>query len=114
MFAMNISEIDAAELKSWAADETKEFDIIDVREPMETAQGTIPGAIPMPMSSLGSRLHEIDSECPVVFICHSGARSGQVVAHLAQNGYKNVHNLRGGVIGWARSGFNFAQASENA
>jgi len=113
MFFGNISEIDASELMNWSSDDSKEIRIIDVREPMEIAQGTIPGALPMPMSTLGNRLHEIEKDRPVVFICRSGARSGQVVAHLVQNGFEDVHNLRGGVISWARSGFDFAAAAES-
>ena len=111
MFFTNVKEIDARELAAWIEEKSKDFRIIDVREPMEIAQGSIPGAEPMPMSSLGSRLAEIGQDKEVVFICRSGARSGQVCAYLAQNGYENVYNLSGGVIGWAQNGFGFAQVS---
>lgn len=111
MFFTNVKEIDARELAAWIEEKGKEFRIIDVREPMEIAQGSIPGAEAMPMSSLGNRIAEIGQDKEVVFICRSGARSGQVCAYLAQNGYENVYNLRGGVIGWAQSGFGFAKVS---
>ena len=114
MFFSNVKEIDAPELARWMEDEGKEFRMIDVREPMELMQGTIPGAEAMPLSTLGNRLHEIDKERTVVFICRSGARSGQVCAYLAQNGYANTVNLRGGVIGWAQSGFGFQPVSRTA
>ncbi len=111
MFFSNIKEIDAATLAEWLKSQSKAFRIIDVREQMEIAQGSIPGAEPMPMSSLGSRLPELKQEEELVFICRSGARSGQVVAYLAQNGFENVYNLRGGVLGWAQNGFEFARVS---
>ncbi|MCW8957536.1 MAG: rhodanese-like domain-containing protein [Gammaproteobacteria bacterium] len=111
MFFANVKEIDARDLSEWISDEGRTFRIIDVREPMEIAQGSIPGAEAMPMSSLGSRLSEFDQQEEVVFICRSGARSGQVVAYLAQNGFENVYNLRGGVIGWAQNGLEFAKVS---
>ena len=111
MFFSSIKEIDAKELADWMADDARQFRIIDVREPMEIAQGSIPGAEPMPMSSLGSRLGELGSDESLVFICRSGARSGQVCAYLAQNGYENAYNLRGGVLGWAQNGFEFAKVS---
>lgn len=107
----NIKEIDAKELASWKEDSSKQFRIIDVREPMEIAQGSIPGAEPMPLSSLGEHLGEIGQDEEVVFICRSGARSGQVCAYLAQNGFEHVYNLRGGVLGWAQNGFEFAKVS---
>ncbi|MFO7594376.1 MAG: rhodanese-like domain-containing protein [Pseudomonadota bacterium] len=111
MFFANIKEIDPKELLEWIGDDARKFRIIDVREPVEIAQGSIPGAEPIPMSSLGNRLSEIDQDEQIVFICRSGARSGQVVAYLAQNGFDNVYNLRGGVIGWAQNGFDFAKVS---
>lgn len=111
MFFTNVKEIDAKDLASWMEDRSGDFRIIDVREPMEIAQGSIPGAEPIPMSVLGNRINEIGQDKDVVFICRSGARSGQVCAYLAQNGYENVYNLRGGVIGWAQNGFSFAKVS---
>lgn len=111
MFFANVKEIDANELAQWMADTSKAFRIIDVREPMELAQGSIPGAEAMPLSALGNRLTEIEPEQQVVFICRSGARSGQVCAYLAQNGFENVYNLRGGVLGWAQHGYEFAKVS---
>lgn len=111
MFFTNIKEIDARELAEWMSDESRTFRIIDVREAMEIAQGSIPGAEAMPMSTLGNRLGEIDRDEHLVFICRSGARSGQVVSYLAQNGFENAYNLRGGVIAWAQNGFEFAKVS---
>ena len=111
MFFSNVKEIDAQELSQWMADDGKTFRIIDVREPMEIAQGSIPGAEAMPMSVLGGRLGELNPQEELVFICRSGARSGQVCAYLAQNGFENAVNLRGGVIGWAQSGFEFVQVA---
>jgi len=111
MFFANIKEIDAGKLAEWMGDESKAFRIIDVREQMEIAQGSIPGAEAMPMSGIANRLGEIGQEEHVVFICRSGARSGQVVSYLTQNGFENVYNLRGGVLGWAQNGFEFSRVS---
>ena len=105
MFSLPIQEIDAAELKQWIDSKGNPFRIIDVREAMEHAQGTIPNAELMPLSTLGNRIQEIEKEGDIVFICRSGARSGQVCAYLANQGYDNVYNLSGGMIGWVRSGF---------
>lgn len=100
-----IKEIDAPELARWLDDEGANFRIVDVREALEFAQGGIPKAELMPLSTLGSRIHEIERHRPVVFVCRSGARSGQVCAYLSNMGYDNVYNLRGGMIGWVQSGY---------
>jgi rhodanese-related sulfurtransferase len=35
-------------------------------------------------------------------MCHHGTRSAQVTAWLAQQGYKNVSNVAGGIDAYAR------------
>lgn len=109
MSFISINEISAPELDGWMKDESKDFRMIDVREMMEIAQGSIEGAEPMPMSMLGNHIQEIEKDRPVVFICRSGARSGQVCAYLTQHGYENVYNLSGGVISWNQHGLPFSQ-----
>ena len=58
--------------------------------------------------SIPLRIREIKQDKPVVLVCRSGARSAQACMFLAQNGYDNVYNLRGGIIGWASSGLQIA------
>jgi rhodanese-related sulfurtransferase len=40
-----------------------------------------------------------------VIYCRSGARSYHTCQFLAQQGFDNVVNLRGGIIAWARHGY---------
>ena len=77
--------------------------IIDVREPDEWAGGHIEGAHHIPMNDVPARLGEIDRDRPVVTVCRSGARSGQVAAYLAQAGF-TAHNMDGGMSTWQRQG----------
>lgn len=101
---MLIKEVDSPQLMS-KIDDNEELVIIDVREMHEISRGTIQGAIAMPMATVPVRINEIPKDKEVVFICRSGARSGQVCMFLGQHGYDNVINLRGGMIGWVRSGY---------
>ena len=41
-------------------------------------------------------------EVPVYVMCHHGSRSMQVAGWLAQQGYKNVINVSGGINAYAR------------
>lgn len=84
-------------------DQKQRLQIIDVREPEEWARGHIEGAHHIPMNDVPARLGEIDRERPVVTVCRSGARSGQVAAYLAQAGF-TVHNMDGGMSTWQRQG----------
>jgi rhodanese-related sulfurtransferase len=100
----NIKEIQASELAAWQETKSGQFRVIDVREMREIMAGTIAGAQPMPMATVPARLHELGRDETIVFVCRSGARSGQVCAFLQQQGFDNVYNLRGGMIAWAQSG----------
>ena len=100
----NINEIEAAELADWVTESEKAFHVVDVREINEINAGTIPDALAMPLASVPLRLDELDKTTPLVFICRSGARSAQACAFLQQQGFENVHNLRGGMFAWASAG----------
>ena len=41
-------------------------------------------------------------DVPIYIMCHHGSRSGQVTAWLAQQGWKNIFNVRGGIDEYAR------------
>ena len=103
MFFGGVKEVNAPELGQWLEDESETFRIIDVREMPEIAQGTIPNAEPMPLATLPVRLNEFERDQKVVVICRSGARSAQACQFMQQQGYDNVYNLRGGMIGWAHA-----------
>ncbi|MDX9995986.1 MAG: rhodanese-like domain-containing protein [Rhodocyclaceae bacterium] len=83
--------------------------LIDVRTEAELAQGVIDGAIHIPLHLLPLRTADIPQDKPVVIYCRSGARSAQACAFMAARGYRNMHNLAGGIMAWARSGNALAQ-----
>jgi rhodanese-related sulfurtransferase len=77
--------------------------LIDVREPWEYAEGHVPGAISLPMSSIGEHLDELPAgEFDV--ICKSGGRSARVVKALAARGH-DATNVDGGTDGWIAAGY---------
>ncbi len=78
--------------------------VIDVREQSEYDEGHIPGITLIPMNSVPGRLSEIPTDKTVVLACRSGNRSGQVFDYLKQQGYTNIHNLKGGIVAWQGAG----------
>ncbi len=77
-------------------DETTQF--IDVREPNEVAEGTIAGAVNIPLAQVPGRLDDLDPERRVVLLCRSGNRSGQAAEFLSGAGFTDVVNLAGGML----------------
>lgn len=97
-----ISQIAPAELHAWRADAARSAPVVvDVRERWEYAHCRIDGSLSVPLGELPARLRELPPERELVLVCHHGNRSQNAAQWLAQNGYRNVHNLRGGVEAWA-------------
>ena len=105
MFGMNVKEIDAPELAKWVNATTHSFRVIDVRQMEEIKQGTVPKAEALPLHTLPVKMHDLSKDEKLVMVCRSGARSAQACMFLQQQGFSNVYNLRGGMMGWMQSGF---------
>lgn len=74
--------------------------IIDVRQPDEYESGHIPGAKLIPLGELASRYNEVNRDTETVVVCRSGGRSTKACELLDQLGYRNIHNLMGGMLSW--------------
>ena len=93
-------EIDPVEVKA-KLDRGDKFLLLDVREPHEYQICNIPGAKLIPLGDLPKRVHELDSAVDIVAHCKSGVRSGKAVDFLKQAGFRNVRNLKGGILAWS-------------
>jgi rhodanese-related sulfurtransferase len=100
------------QVASWLADTNRPAPVLlDVREPWEFDTARIEGATLIPMSTLVSRLAEIEAlQQPdparpansIVCICDHGARSMQVAAFLERQGIQQLINMSGGIHGWSQ------------
>jgi rhodanese-related sulfurtransferase len=68
--------------------------VIDVRTPQEFAQQHLPGALNMPLESLGDNLQELPQGV-LLLHCKSGMRSNMATGLLRKRGYDSVYNLGG-------------------
>ncbi|KAI0757219.1 Rhodanese-like protein [Daedaleopsis nitida] len=88
--------------------------LIDVREPDEVLQGSIPSAVNLPLSVLSSALHLRSSEFKekfgfekprfdqeLTFYCRSGMRSTTASDVAKRNGYTNILNYKGSWLEWS-------------
>lgn len=105
-----IPEIKPSELQAlisspnWSAAKVR---LIDVRMPNEFT-GELGHVANSELVTLGPDLQQLldggDRKTPIVFICRSGARSGQSTGYAVDVGYENVANLKGGMIQWNNEG----------
>ena len=95
-----VGHLGPEELAGFLADDPRPF-LLDVREPIEWQIMNLEdmGAVLVPMGEVGGRMDEIPRDRPVVVYCHSGVRSLEVAKMLAAEGYGDVRNLEGGIVG---------------
>ncbi len=97
----SFSDITPAELKE-RIDKGDKLVLLDVREDHELEISKLPNIIHIPMNDVPERVHELDSADEIVCICRSGGRSANVAGFLIQSGFTKVHNMVGGMNGYAQ------------
>lgn len=86
--------------------------LVDLREPEERQQSSIPGSIAAPRgmlefyadASLPYHKEEFAPERRIILHCATGGRSALGAATLQQMGYENVAHLDGGIKAWQETG----------
>lgn len=102
-----VDQIRPSQLATWLAQVQPKGApvVLDVREPPELRVASIQAdgfeLQTIPMSVLGSRLHELDRSRPVACLCHHGGRSMQVANFLKHHGFVSVANISGGIHAWS-------------
>lgn len=102
----HVPEINALGLKeSLAGDNPPQ--IIDVRSSTEWQRSRIPDAVNVPIQNLRKSMESLrlDTERPVVTICLSAHRSIPAVRLLQAKGFKNVVQLKGGMLAWWKENY---------
>ena len=69
--------IDIATFKKIIKDDPDSIMLIDVRDPDEYAAGHFKTAVNMPTDVLEEKVSSLPSDKPIVFVCATGARSGE-------------------------------------
>lgn len=65
---------------------------VDVRTTAEFAQGSVKGAINIPLDQIENQLAKFKGKKNIVVFCRSGNRSSQAKVILEQNGFTNIKN----------------------
>jgi adenylyltransferase/sulfurtransferase len=98
------SEISAARLHERRAGGERLL-LLDVREADEVARARIEGSTWIPLGQLAGRVDELKGwrDESVIVHCHHGARSAKACALLAEQGFRRLENLVGGIDAWSLS-----------
>ncbi|MDJ0350059.1 ThiF family adenylyltransferase [Cryobacterium sp. PH29-G1] len=86
---------------------TDSFLVVDVREPSEHAESSIPTAKLLPIGELltegvlsDSARASLPEDTPLIVHCHAGGRAARAAAALLEAGFTDVSVLTGGIVEW--------------
>uniref|UniRef100_UPI00286B1BDD rhodanese-like domain-containing protein n=1 Tax=Nocardioides sp. TaxID=35761 RepID=UPI00286B1BDD len=84
---------------------TRDFVLVDVREPNEYEINQIPGSVLIPKGDFLngtalSQLPSVDTGKQIVMHCKSGVRSAETLAIVKGAGYADAVHVGGGVVAW--------------
>ena len=98
--APSIPEISVEQLKA-LLDRKADFVLLDVREPHEHELAKIPGALLVPLGTVGEKAKTLDRSRKYVVHCKSGGRSAKAVKLLREQGF-DATNVAGGINAWSQ------------
>ena len=89
-------------------DTEKDLLVLDVRTAGDFVgeQGHIDGALNIPVEELQQRMDELGDylEQPVAIVCRTDKRSAKAALLLTEEGFSDVHVVRGGMTNWLEAG----------
>jgi adenylyltransferase/sulfurtransferase len=97
-----ISVVQLEHLLKERAEGTRDFVLVDVREPNEYEINKIPGSVLIPKGEFlnGTALEKLPSDKQIVMHCKTGVRSAETLAIVKGAGYADAVHVGGGVVAW--------------
>lgn len=102
--SQNASSLDANSFNKLLK-QTKNAVILDVRTPEEYSNGYIADAININYNdeNFNKLISNLDKSAPYFVYCLSGGRSSRAADYMRTNGFKNVYDMKGGILAWQKS-----------
>ena len=96
----SVQSLGPADLAGWMKN-SKPHLLIDVRTDLERQTAKIEPSAFLD-DAFRAELEELDRDKTLVFYCHHGMRSRRAAEHAVAMGFRDVHNLEGGIDAWSR------------
>lgn len=96
--------VDCGKLETEVSEKGYEgVNLIDVRTEMEHSSGHIPNSVNINLMNpqFVSKLQELDKNQPYYVYCASGNRSRTACSQMINMGFKEVYNVKMGMMGWS-------------
>ena len=82
-------------------EDTREKQIIDIRDRADFDKETYPSAINIYWEEFEEHMDEIRKDCPVYLICYTGQKSDEIAEELTEQGYE-IYSIKNGYRAWLR------------
>lgn len=92
---------------------TADFVILDVRTPEEFAEGHLAAAVNVNLMApvFESRVGSLDRGKTYLVYCRTGNRSAKAIQVMERLGFRSVHHMFEGIIGWQKKAFPLSKSS---
>ena len=100
------NELKAGEFRQMLENTTSKV-LLDVRTPEEFAEGHLKDAMNIDWNGDGfeTGVEKLDKAKPVFVYCLAGSRSAAAAEKMRHIGFKEVYELKGGILKWRAAGF---------
>lgn len=94
-------------------EDTREKQIIDIRDKADFDKETYPGAVNIYWEELEEHMDKIRKDCPVYLLCYTGQKSEEIARELNEQGYE-VYSIKNGYRAWLKIKLSKMMADHNA
>lgn len=94
-------------------EDTREKQIIDIRDKADFDKETYPGAVNIYWEELEEHMDEIRKDCPIYLLCYTGQKSEEIAQELNEQGYE-VYSIKNGYRAWLKIKLSKMMADHNA
>lgn len=102
-----VTEIPAAEARSWLADPKAQWLLLDLRDASAYQQQHLAQAVSMPLIQPGfsEQLLNMNRHQPTIIYSQTGQRSAAGLEIMRNLGFRNVYAIKGGLNAWLDAGY---------
>lgn len=93
-------------------EDTREKQIIDIRDAADFKKETYPGAVNIYWEELTAHMDEIRKDCPVYLLCYTGQKSEEIAEELTEQGYE-IYSIKNGYRAWLKMKISKMMADHN-
>jgi len=103
-----VNQIEADEVLEIFNKKDESIFFIDVRDPEELEQGTIPNINKISWNEFPQYIESLDKNKKYIIVCNTGAKSNRGAETMLKQGFSDVSSFSGGMLSWYENDYPLA------